>query len=316
MKAPNILDLESFGDVHVDNFMEFTSAPTPAKEMAETLGIFDLESCVADALSTNLMKFVPPAPVYDPKKTDNFQIGNPKIPFAEVDDNPCAEIKVLPSWAEIKWKDDYQSDFASLQSLLDVKKAQMALMTEKLVGLRRPVDYIHDRPEDKQPWTDDEIYGPRSLLFQGAFDRMLIGMRRQRAKATNDPEFGHSCMYRGYGGSRCIVGMLIDERDYHPRLEGNTDPDVIRAIGLPHLANDIRVLAFFEEARVRLHDSLPPYGFMAAFEERAQQFARDHGLKYRYPGDRVAKVRQMATRYLSFDEEPINHDYELEFTQF
>lgn len=73
------------------------------------------------------------------------------------------------------------------------------------------------------------------LSNQEMFDKVVFGLRKQGSGAlgpSNSPaseakdytgpkeDTYKRCLYRGGFGTRCGIGMLIADEDYHPKMEG------------------------------------------------------------------------------------------------
>jgi hypothetical protein len=57
---------------------------------------------------------------------------------------------------------------------------------------------------------------------QDAFDAVWRHFVVENGKPSHGQYLGASgCMYRGPGGARCAAGVLLDDRDYGPALEGH-----------------------------------------------------------------------------------------------
>ncbi len=123
---------------------------------------------------------------------------------------------------------------------------------------------------------------------QEVFNTVVRGLRKQDAPSIGatapglpDVQLGNGCAYRGKGGRRCAVGMLIPDDEYHVSMEGQnvaliaesspTIHDIMVDVGekfLCHLQNVhddcMRVEGVFND--------------MVANSFRA--IARDNGLEY------------------------------------
>lgn len=59
------------------------------------------------------------------------------------------------------------------------------------------------------------------MQAQEIFDTVATHLFKQGRRATNW-EMPHMCSYRGAGGSKCAVGVLISDDVYDPMMEGRT----------------------------------------------------------------------------------------------
>lgn len=76
-------------------------------------------------------------------------------------------------------------------------------------------------------------------LAQQAFDKVWQRFVVEKASQSSklDADGAEICAYRGLDGARCAIGLLIDDRDYRPEMEGRA------AEKLHGLANSPLVLA-------------------------------------------------------------------------
>lgn len=119
---------------------------------------------------------------------------------------------------------------------------------------------------------------------QRVFDEALAHMRAQgRLSVTR--ELGE-CLYRGEGGLRCAIGVLIREDTYTPELEGKSvGADQVFSALVPYAQQCSR--GFLEEVQSRLHNELSTSRsrdiFSVRLETRARGLALDYGLFYAPP---------------------------------
>jgi hypothetical protein len=124
------------------------------------------------------------------------------------------------------------------------------------------------------------------MTNQEIFDTVLHGIRKQgRPSVSQDGR----CLYRGPDGLKCGVGLLIDDSEYCPEMEGKSadgcsgDEKENIVCNLLKKKNIDTILAGkLQEA----HDNAA-YGnqgqlkkFTEEFEERMQKLAKEYGLTY------------------------------------
>lgn len=102
---------------------------------------------------------------------------------------------------------------------------------------------------------------------QDAFDRMCRGMRDQ-GRPSYTKEMG--CRYRSYDGTKCAIGMLIDDERYHVSMEGRS-PTSVLGINTPSLPPEDR--QFLEFAQYD-HDAAAEATAGAAANEFMQRFLK------------------------------------------
>jgi hypothetical protein len=57
----------------------------------------------------------------------------------------------------------------------------------------------------------------RNLTRQTIFNRAVTGLVKQGQQAMDT---SGNCQYRGYGGTKCALGLLIPDKHYNPNAEG------------------------------------------------------------------------------------------------
>lgn len=88
---------------------------------------------------------------------------------------------------------------------------------------------------------------------QQVFDKVLNGLRKQGCISVNDAGV---CMYRGAGGMKCGIGMLISDEHYYEGLEeeGVIEPRVVEALSLSGVIAEEEDMALLNKLQCKLHD--------------------------------------------------------------
>jgi hypothetical protein len=121
----------------------------------------------------------------------------------------------------------------------------------------------------------------RSILSeQEIFDQVVSGIISQAG-----PSLSHSTrrcggsFYRGAGRTKCAAGMLIDDEDYLPAMEGITFAGLIKKY--PRRFNQfVKYRRLIDQLQVA-HDKnshLEGHAFLAAFLDSARKIALDFSL--------------------------------------
>lgn len=109
------------------------------------------------------------------------------------------------------------------------------------------------------------------MTNQEAFEKMVIHLRKQGAKATVNPEYsGSSCMYRAPNGFRCAVGCLIPDDEYRPWFEGG---------GVTKIVNDVPSLASVSMNLLVAMQAVHDNHEVSAWEAQFSEVAECYGLK-------------------------------------
>lgn len=88
------------------------------------------------------------------------------------------------------------------------------------------------------------------------FETVASHLLTQNAKSVTDPDRGR-CMYRGYDGRKCAVGILIKDEYYQDWLEENlvgstiVDAAIQRSIGRDFLPGERSMLSTLQEVHDR-----------------------------------------------------------------
>ena len=136
--------------------------------------------------------------------------------------------------------------------------------------------------------------------LQQIFDAVATHLLKQNRQAKD----GLSCCYRGIENTKCAVGCLIDDANYHPDMEGYTVEDItyllqeyganVNGVEIPAdyhsshmlfnalLANKVNceapgVLALLDSLQ-GCHDSYPP----SQWEVELQSIANSNGLTFNH----------------------------------
>lgn len=106
---------------------------------------------------------------------------------------------------------------------------------------------------------------------QQTFDTVVSHLRKQKARSSTDV----GCAYRGAGGMKCAVGVLIPDNLYHPEMEQRLCvQDQVRPT-LEHLEHDILLCRDLQQA----HDCYQPSEWEGEFIKTASA----HKLTYTPP---------------------------------
>lgn len=109
------------------------------------------------------------------------------------------------------------------------------------------------------------------MTNQEAFEKMVIHLRKQGARATFVPGTGlSSCMYRAPNGFRCAVGCLIPDDEYRPWFEG---------AGVTKVVNDVPSLASVSRNLLAAMQAVHDNHEVTAWEAQFSEVAEDYGLK-------------------------------------
>ena len=105
---------------------------------------------------------------------------------------------------------------------------------------------------------------------QETFDTVVAHLRRQGRQSRSD--FAGGCAYRGDGGLKCAVGVLIPDERYTPAFEGEAAHESMQ-VGklLIELGHDCQLCEMLQI----VHDN--PEG---RWELRLRELADDWGLTY------------------------------------
>lgn len=287
--------------------------------------ILEHQAAIAAALDSNPLTEIPfgelmfeePAPFYPPAKVENkvtlVEEGPVKMTSSKNEDGSYSIHAIMDMETDQAkpLSGDAHASWWQQSPPMPLPHDDLTYMPHGTHGPAHPSKPVQ-MAGDPMPWTDEERHGPLEALKQGIFDRVLIGMRKQRVKSVMPNSLGTAtCVFRSPNGARCAVGMLIPDRHYECELEGGAAHMVASACGLPPTTE---IIEFLDDVRIDLHDRLPRRGFMESFEMSAREFARMHNLEYRWPGQRVAKLPPMR---VFMEDDPVSvADEELEVIQF
>ena len=109
----------------------------------------------------------------------------------------------------------------------------------------------------------------QTLTEQAIFDQSVAGLSRQGRPSQAMIEGRVACAYRGTGGRRCAVGLVITDAEYHPRMEGLKIIQVSLDGLLPRRLT--RFLPLLEDLQAA-HDGWPQHG-RAWFKRRLEAIA-------------------------------------------
>ncbi len=113
------------------------------------------------------------------------------------------------------------------------------------------------------------------MTEQEAFTKIVLGLRKQGRKSegpANDGDYCSEslCMLRGDDGTKCAVGILIDDGDYTPDMEEVTLA-VLHAQDSTPAGLPFTFLACMQE----IHDSCD----VDQWERKWEAYARDNDLE-------------------------------------
>lgn len=104
------------------------------------------------------------------------------------------------------------------------------------------------------------------MTNQEAFEKMVLHLRKQGAKATVVPGRGlSSCMYRAPNGFRCAVGCLIPDDEYSPDFERASVSCIVGKVpSLDGVSMNLLI------AMQHVHDNHEVYAWEAQFSDVAE----------------------------------------------
>lgn len=114
---------------------------------------------------------------------------------------------------------------------------------------------------------------------QEVFDKVVIGLRKQ-----GSPSIGKhgGCKYRSENGKRCGVGMVIEDGEYSPKMEGHVlfdfikmDYDFVPSSLKERLGPHVSLLT----ALMHVHDYTAVELWEAGFKGIAKEFKLDYVVK-------------------------------------
>lgn len=117
--------------------------------------------------------------------------------------------------------------------------------------------------EDKKAWTRQEI-----------FDKVASHLLRQNAKSVVTAG-AIGCSYRGIEGRKCAIGILIDDDEYEPEMEGRS---VGKLLDFPQCSWMWQHQGFLRELQ-NIHDTFPP----EEWEDNLIRFSENHNLTFNKP---------------------------------
>ena len=115
------------------------------------------------------------------------------------------------------------------------------------------------------------------MTRQEIFDTVARHLIAQGKQSSRGPTIGEKsgCLYRGPNGLKCAVGVLIDDADYNPDMEGKSAnlPIVRDALSKKVSTLHMPLVAALQETHDK-HDSWTyPTTIVAALRGVADQFA-------------------------------------------
>jgi hypothetical protein len=122
------------------------------------------------------------------------------------------------------------------------------------------------------------------LQAQAIFNRVARHLFAQGRQSLCE---GDVCAYRGDGGTRCAVGVLITDEEYHPRMEGHDVNALMReARGVHHDTNPSRwptLQRLFPYSGLLMalqgvHDHMDLWGDTGEMRRRLRRVANEHQL--------------------------------------
>lgn len=119
-----------------------------------------------------------------------------------------------------------------------------------------------------------------SLDLQEIFNKVSNHLLTQNE--TSYTTNGSSCAYRGNGGMKCAVGVLISDEFYDKNLEhtsvgtGAVDNAVAKSLGVNSLSDEI---VLFLGKLQSIHDHVG----ISSWKNRLEQLANDYNLKFSPP---------------------------------
>ncbi len=107
-------------------------------------------------------------------------------------------------------------------------------------------------------------------LMQEVLNIVVPALRKQGTRSTMRGK-GSRCRYRGVGETKCAIGHLIPDAEYHPSQEEMSL--LIVVIEIPSLNKYKEIVTFLGSLRM-IHDEYPP----RYWESEWSDLARDYEL--------------------------------------
>lgn len=113
------------------------------------------------------------------------------------------------------------------------------------------------------------------MTNQEAFN-IIVRHMRQQGKRSMSSDIPGMCAYRGKDGTKCAVGALIPDEEYHPDMEGES----VEWIGQAYQLKSLQTLNIgMLRVAQRAHDNMDPLAFTPEdVDARFASIAKHYGL--------------------------------------
>jgi hypothetical protein len=99
---------------------------------------------------------------------------------------------------------------------------------------------------------------------QEIFNKVYLGLKGQSFVKSTD--LAGNCKYRGANGTKCAIGHLIPDEQYHPCLEKVCGYEIAVWLGIPCLSEEMNLALSLQRA----HDL--EFDLQVALEKIAKQY--------------------------------------------
>jgi hypothetical protein len=99
-----------------------------------------------------------------------------------------------------------------------------------------------------------EMHQLAQQAFDKAWQRFVVEGAPQSLGFNSEGDA--RCAYRGVNGARCAIGLLIDDRDYQPEMEGRTANNLHHVGSLYHSPLVIAAVSICDDDGYSLADRL------------------------------------------------------------
>lgn len=117
------------------------------------------------------------------------------------------------------------------------------------------------------------------MTAQEIFNKVIEHLLKQGFQCLDQ---GDVCLYRGDNGMKCAIGVLIKDKDYNPKMEGDSASLIVHNIQAINyiLPSDMdkKEGCDFLDALQSLHDDHPFFDTLE-FKAAVAQFAEDYKLE-------------------------------------
>lgn len=112
----------------------------------------------------------------------------------------------------------------------------------------------------------------KPLTEQEVFDKVVSHLRAQGERSISKDK---DCLYRGPGGLKCAAGVMIEDSEYSPRMEGIEIGAILRFkdLGPGSLKNRLSKSVNLLEEMQAIHDLFDVKDWEHDFQRVAQKFS-------------------------------------------